>query len=61
MEFMKEILIHGLSGWKLVTNAYNKRAGEAALHNNNDMKHHLVEKMCNKFKKPTEKAGSSQD
>ena len=52
---IKTILFTGAYSWEQVANPYNEQSCEDTLHDNDDVKRHWTEKMCNKFKKITGK------
>lgn len=47
----------GAEGWKRVAVLYQQDSGETMLRDGDDIKRHWIEKLCNKFKKPTGKTG----
>jgi len=61
LELVKEILLSGAYTWEQVANLYQERSGEKDLHDKDDLTRHWVEKLCNKFKKPTGSAGGAKD
>jgi hypothetical protein len=53
IKVVEEKLPNGAQAWQEVAALYQHRSGELILHDYEDVKHHWVEKCCNKFKKPT--------
>ncbi len=61
LDVVKEILPHGSYAWEQVAVAYKEKSGESELRDKDDVKRHWVERMCNKYKKPTGKSGDEND
>jgi len=59
LEVVKEILHAGAYAWEQVVNLYKERSGENVVCDQDDVKRHWVEKLCNEFKKPTVSAGGA--
>ncbi len=61
LEVVKEVLPAGAYELEQVADLYKERSGEKEFHAKDDIKCHWVEKLCNKFKKPTGNAGGAKD
>ena len=61
LEVIQEVLPAGAYEWEQVANLYKERSCESDVRDKDDIKHHWVEKLCNKFKKPTGSAGGAKD
>ncbi len=58
---IQEVLPAGAYEWEQVANLYKERSCESDVRDKDDIKRHWVEKLCNKFKKPTGNAGGAKD
>ena len=61
LEVVQDILPNGSYAWEQVAVAYKEKSGESEVRDKADVKRHWVEKMCNKFKKPTGQSGNAED
>jgi hypothetical protein len=61
LDIVKDILPNGSYAWEQVAMAYKEKSGQSEVQDKGDVKCHWVEKMCNKFKKPTGKLGDTED
>lgn len=61
LEVVKEVLPAGAYEWEQVANLYKERSCESDVRDKDDIKRHWVEKLCNKFKKPTGNGGGAKD
>ena len=61
MEVVKDVLPAGMYEWEQVANLYNERSCVRDICDKDDIKRHWVEKLCNKFNKPTGNAGGAKD
>jgi len=60
IEVIEKKLPQGAEGWKEVAVLYKVKTSENVLRDYEDLKRHWVEKLCNRFKKPTGSTGSAR-
>ena len=60
LNVVKEILPAEAYAWEQVANLYKESSGENNVSDKDDVKHNWMEKLCNKFKKPTGRRGGKR-